>query len=312
MPNIWFRMYNDFLEDPKLISLAFEDQRHFIGILALKSSGTIDHDCAPKLLDRIVAQKLWIDYAIIGDVKKRLVDAGLISENWQPLAWEKRQFLSDTSKNRVRKFREKQKLIERNVSCNVTGNVTVTTDGRYCNAIDTDTDTDTKKRDSQNAADAAASSSDEAVPKTEQYQKRNSTNLVTLNLPERTEEIRTADAAKSQNNCPVTELVAMYREIFPDKRQPLVMNEKRRKIITQGWKKASDAVSVKTGKRPYTDTESGLEFWRNAMTYARANAHFCMKKQSNFSIDWLFSSNNIFKIVEDNYSELYEAPAGIR
>lgn len=88
MANTWFRMYSDFLNDPKLISLAFEDQRHFIAILALKSDGTVDQDCDIKLLDRIVSQRLWIDFSIINDVKKRLVESGLINDLWQPLAWD--------------------------------------------------------------------------------------------------------------------------------------------------------------------------------------------------------------------------------
>lgn|GEM_PF-1807165 len=105
----WFRMYTDFLNDPKMITLAFEDQRHFIGVLALKGEGTLDNACAPELLTRIVAQRLWIDHAVIGEVKRRLVAAGLIDENWQPLAWEKRQMRSDSSTERVRAHREKAK-----------------------------------------------------------------------------------------------------------------------------------------------------------------------------------------------------------
>ena len=84
----WFRMYVDFLNDPKMISLAFEDQRHFIGLLALKSDGALDADIDPALLDRIVAQRLWIDHSEIQKVKQTLVDADLIRANWQPLAWE--------------------------------------------------------------------------------------------------------------------------------------------------------------------------------------------------------------------------------
>lgn len=112
MANQWFRMYADFLDDPKLITLAFEDQRHFICILACKCAGNLDNGASSMILDRIVAQKLWIDYAIIGDVKKRLMSAGLIDENWQPLAWEKRQFKSDhdlTAGERQRRYREKQR-----------------------------------------------------------------------------------------------------------------------------------------------------------------------------------------------------------
>ncbi len=110
MANTWFRMYSDFLNDPKMISLAFEDQRHFIAILALKSDGAIDQDCDIKLLDRIVAQRLWIDFAIISDVKKRLVDSGLIDNEWQPLDWNKRQVSNDQlrpSSEVWRKIRER-------------------------------------------------------------------------------------------------------------------------------------------------------------------------------------------------------------
>jgi len=108
----WFRMYADFLNDPKLISLAFEDQRHFIGVLALKCDGAIDDVADGDLLDRIVAQRLWIDHAVIRDVKRRLISAGLIDARWQPLAWEKRQMRSDvdaTGAERQRRYREAQK-----------------------------------------------------------------------------------------------------------------------------------------------------------------------------------------------------------
>lgn len=130
----WFRMYTDFLNDPKMIALAFEDQRHFIGILALKSDGALEADVEESLMDRIVAQRLWIDHGIIRDVKKRLVAAGLINANWQPLAWDKRQFKSDSSKDRVAKFRASKK----------DGNGDVTLPKRKSNAVDTDTDTDTE------------------------------------------------------------------------------------------------------------------------------------------------------------------------
>lgn len=108
----WFRMYADFLNDPKLISLAFEDQRHFIGVLALKCDGAIDDVADGDLLDRIVAQRLWIDHAVIRDVKRRLIAAGLIDARWRPLAWDKRQMRSDvdaTGAERQRRYRDAQK-----------------------------------------------------------------------------------------------------------------------------------------------------------------------------------------------------------
>lgn len=140
-PMPWFRMYVDFLNDPKMIALAFEDQRHFIGVLALKSDGILDSGCAPDLLDRIVAQRLWIERGVISEVKKRLVLAGLIDEQWQPIAWDKRQYKSDTSAERTRQYRQRQRQQKR-VGASSDGGAT--SQERHSDALDTDTDTETE------------------------------------------------------------------------------------------------------------------------------------------------------------------------
>lgn len=168
----WFRMYTDFLNDPKMIALAFEDQRHFIGILALKSDGALDQDCCPDLMDRIVAQRLWIDHAIIREVKKRLIAAGLIDEHWQPLAWNKRQMRSDSDPTNAarqarykanKKAREaaanppenKDGLSDKNQSNggNALGNASVTGTDKTQNRVDTDKEEKTNKK--ENDADAS-------------------------------------------------------------------------------------------------------------------------------------------------------------
>ena len=143
----WFRMYTDFLNDPKMVSMAFEDQRHFIGVLALKADGAIDDDCNDELRDRIVAQRLWIDRGVIKDVKKRLVSACLINESWQPLAWEKRQRASDkdaTGAERQRRYREsKDSNTLRNGDVICDSNTLRNADSmRHVTRLDTDTDTD--------------------------------------------------------------------------------------------------------------------------------------------------------------------------
>ena len=141
----WFRMYTDFLNDPKLIALAFEDQRHFIGVLALKSDGALEAYVDEQLMDRIVAQRLWIDHGVIREVKRRLVAAGLIDSAWQPLAWDRRQFKSDSSKDRVAAYRANKKA----------GNGDVTLQQRKSSAVDTDTDTDKEEeKKGEKSADA--------------------------------------------------------------------------------------------------------------------------------------------------------------
>jgi hypothetical protein len=145
----WFRMYTDFLNDPKMIGLAFEDQRHFIGVLALKSDGAIDDVADDLMLNRIVAQRLWIDHGVILEVKRRLVTAGLIDAYWQPVAWGKRQFVSDKDSTATeRKRRERAGKAAKN---DVTDESRVTSRTGHGNVTrleaDTEADTETKKEE---------------------------------------------------------------------------------------------------------------------------------------------------------------------
>lgn len=159
----WFRMYVEFLDDPKMIAISFEDQRHFIGLCALKAAGVLDSTDDPKMLDRLVAQKLWLDFATIDQVKDRLVNGELISENWQPLAWDRRQRRSDadpTAAERQRSKRAKdaadrrvkaaQAEALRGVTDDVTRDVTRVSRSDVTNVTRTetevDTDTDTEKQ----------------------------------------------------------------------------------------------------------------------------------------------------------------------
>ena len=140
----WFRMYTDFLNDPKMISLAFEDQRHFIGVLALKSDGAIDDTADENLLNRIIAQRLWIDHGVIRDVKKRLKDAGLIDAEWQPVAWDKRQFVSDRDSTAAE--RKRRERAAKAASSNVTDVSRVTGCDSHVLVTRLDTDTEAEKK----------------------------------------------------------------------------------------------------------------------------------------------------------------------
>lgn len=122
----WLRLYTEFSSDPKIQIMAFEDQRHFIMLLCLKGNGTLDSDCiSESYRERLIAKALGLDPIAAGEAKRRLLEGGLIDEHWHPIAWENRQFDSDSSTDRVRKYREKQR-----------GNVTETLQERPCNAID--------------------------------------------------------------------------------------------------------------------------------------------------------------------------------
>jgi len=125
----WFRMYHEFATDPKVQMLSEVDQRRFIMLLCLKCcNGDVTLQCNEIAFQLRVTETEW------QATKTRLIDKGLIDEDGQPEAWDKRQYVSDSSAARVRKHREKVKRYS---------NVTET----KCNAVDTDTDTDTDKKE---------------------------------------------------------------------------------------------------------------------------------------------------------------------
>ena len=136
MSNPWFRLYAEFAGDPVVQSLAFEDQRHFVMVLCLKCNGTLDRKMPSTRRDLIIARALGLDAISAEEAKRRLLEVNLISKNWQPKAWDKRQFTSDTSTERTRKYRKNKKA----------GNVPETLQGSHGDAPDTDTDTDTEKK----------------------------------------------------------------------------------------------------------------------------------------------------------------------
>lgn len=133
----WLRLYTDTVDNEKIRLLAFEDRWHFIALLCLKQQGVLDS--TPSLLERKISVKLGIQLRELDEIKRRLIDVELIGTDWNPIGWENRQYKSDSSSLRVRKYRENKKIKK----CN--GNETL--QKRNGNAIDTDTDTDTEIKD---------------------------------------------------------------------------------------------------------------------------------------------------------------------
>lgn len=145
MKNQWFRMYSEAVDDEKLRLLAFEDRWHFVALMCCKNAGLLDAGDSLTMLHRKLAVKLGVQLRELEAIGARLAEVGLIdAETFQPLAWDARQFQSDSSADRVRKHREKKRqqnqMVEGHVTqCNEVkrySNVTVT-------PSDTETETDT-------------------------------------------------------------------------------------------------------------------------------------------------------------------------
>ncbi|WP_417070797.1 hypothetical protein [Niveibacterium terrae] len=123
--NPWFRLYAEFATDPKVQMLSEVNQRRYIMLLCLRcSNGDVT------LHDEEVAFQLRISNEEWAATKAVLVAKGLIGEDGLPSAWDRRQYRSDSSAERVRKHRENKKR-----ACNVT-----------VTAPDTDTDTEVNQK----------------------------------------------------------------------------------------------------------------------------------------------------------------------
>lgn len=191
----WFRMYSEFAGDPVIQSLAFEDQRHYIILLCLKCNGTLDREIADSQRERIIIRGLGLDHVTAGEAKRRLSEVGLIDEAWQPIGWDKRQFVSDISTGRVRKYRNN------NESGNVSETFHVTVPETDQNRTDKDTE--------QNRTDTTRQISDE---------------ISTTGLQ-----------AEQKNNVPYERIVALYHEKLPELPRCVKLTNQRKGYIRQRW-----------------------------------------------------------------------------
>lgn len=149
----WFRMYAEFATDPLVRMLSFEDQRHFVVTLCLKSSGAIDKEYpSPAVRRRVLASLFGLSdvttsdrdshKATFDEANRRLREMGLVDENWQPTNWNKRQFVSDTN---ATERKRKQRLKQRHND--------VTTQRRDSHGHVTPSESDTEQIQSQNRTD---------------------------------------------------------------------------------------------------------------------------------------------------------------
>lgn len=130
----WFRLYTEIVDNEKIRLLAFEDRWHFVAMLALKRGGILDADDASEMLQRKVAVKLGLQLREVEAVASRLAEVGLIdSATYQPLGWDVRQYSSDSSAERTRAYRRRQRDQKRHRDVTATG-------------PDTETDSDPEKQ----------------------------------------------------------------------------------------------------------------------------------------------------------------------
>lgn len=260
----WCRLYSDFLHNSKMLSLSFENQRHFFAILALKAGAVIDQDCEPELMDSIVARSIWVAPNDIQDVKAALIKAGLVDERWQPIGWGSRQQRSDhdsTGAARQKRYRENNSNALRNADSNAPIKNTVT-------------------QPEESREDKSRSN----VPK-------GTSSL----LPDGQQ------ATFTTMPCPHQEILALYHEVLPDLPSVREWTKARAKLMQARWnenlKKGhySDKEGGLNFWRRYFTFVAESDFLCGRADPAKGKPPFLA------DLEWLIKPSNFAKVVEGKY-----------
>lgn len=140
----WLRLYGEFATDPKIQMMSEALQRRYIMLLCIRSRNGLETFHGTDR-DQSVAFQLRISDEETSITKRELMARNLVDSDWNPVKWSKRQYVSDSSTERVRKHRDK---VKRSCDGNTKrqGNVSAT-------PPDTDTDTDKSKSSLRHRAD---------------------------------------------------------------------------------------------------------------------------------------------------------------
>lgn len=101
MANPWFRVYSEIQDDPKIQMLPEHMRWRWISLLCSRCKG--EH-----LSDRTIAFQWRVPPEDVQETKTVFLAQGLIDSAWKVLRWEDRQYLSDSSKERTRQYRERK------------------------------------------------------------------------------------------------------------------------------------------------------------------------------------------------------------
>lgn len=110
----WFRLYDALLDDPKVQRLPAEDFKGWVNLLCLASR---NEGKLPPIAD--IAFALRLDESAVSTLLERLLNGGLIEarnggangKHYAPYKWEERQYKSDTSTDRVKRFRQRSETV---------------------------------------------------------------------------------------------------------------------------------------------------------------------------------------------------------
>lgn len=117
-------------------------------------------------------------------------------------------------------------------------------------------------------------------------------------------EDETSTGKKSLPNCPHMEILDLWAEIMPEKRQPIRSmwaKSPRARNLAARWKVGFSIINEQTGEPLYHDRESGIAWWGKFFRFLR-RSEFLMRDDSRwFGLDWIAENRNFEKIMELKY-----------
>ena len=145
MSNPWFRLYHEFADDPKVQILSEPMQRRLIMLFC--------HRCKCDGLVTFREQEAAFHWRItpeeMSKTKDLFIQQGFIDKEWNLLNWNDRQYLSDSSTDRTRAYRERMRTSRERHSDGGERSVTV---GVTVQDTEPDTETDTEQRKTKTLA----------------------------------------------------------------------------------------------------------------------------------------------------------------
>ena len=105
LANPWFRLYSEFADDAKVQMMSEPMQRRLVMLMCLRCKDATLHA-------RQLAFYLRISASELAETKEVFIENGFIDEDWELVNWNRRQFVSDSSTERVRRSRQRKKQYE--------------------------------------------------------------------------------------------------------------------------------------------------------------------------------------------------------
>ncbi len=128
--NHWFRFYSEFSSDPKVQSMTEPMQRRLVMLFCLRCG-----DVLVTFEEQDLAFALRVTEQELADTKELFIRKGFIDDTWRLCNWDKRQYVSDSSTERTRAYRERIRTSQKRHS-----------DGADTEQIQNRTDTDSEKK----------------------------------------------------------------------------------------------------------------------------------------------------------------------